>query len=109
MNYPYYNPYGNMYGSRQDMPRTQPSMYACRPVTSQAEAVAAQIPFDGSTTYFIDTSNGNIYAKTFNFADGTAPLDVYVKQVAESIQYATKDELNSLREELEKIKGREIL
>lgn len=73
----------------------------CIPVTSRAEVDAFQIPFDGSTTYFADTSNGKIYAKTFNFANGTAPVVTYIQENAVSVpQYATMDDLNALREEL---------
>lgn len=74
--------------------------FLCRPVTSKAEAIAAQIPFDGSTSYFVDTSNGNIYAKTFSFQDGSAPIVTYVRETEQTIQYATIDDLNALREEL---------
>lgn len=79
---------------------SQAQGFVCRPVTSKAEAVAAQIPFDGSTSYFVDTSNGNIYAKTFNFQDGTAPIVTYVREVEQTVQYATIDDLNALRDEL---------
>jgi hypothetical protein len=81
-------------------PVGQTQGFLCRPVTSKAEAIAAQIPFDGSTSYFVDTSNGNIYAKTFSFQDGTAPIVTYVREAEHTVQYATIDDLNALREEL---------
>lgn len=78
-----------------------PSGYLCRPVTSRAEAEVFQIPFDGSTTYFVDTANGKIYSKTFNFADGTAPLVTYIRESDVPVpKYATIEDLNALREEL---------
>lgn len=78
-----------------------PAGFRCLPVTSQAQAETAQIPFDGSTTYFVDTSNGKIYAKTFDFNTGAAPLVAYVReQEAPAVQYATLDDLRALRDEL---------
>lgn len=75
--------------------------FICRPVTSRAEAEVFQIPFDGSTTYFVDTANGKIYSKTFNFANGTAPLVTYIQEAAVPVpQYATVEDLNALRDEL---------
>ena len=83
-------------------PLQQPAGIVMRPVTSKAEAVASQIQFDGSTSYFVNTSNDEIYSKTFNFADGTAPLVTYVREAGNSttVKYATIDDLNTLREEL---------
>ena len=81
------------------------SGFACRPVTSKAEAEVFQIPFDGSTTYFVDTANGKIYSKTFNFNDGTAPLVTYVREsVVPPPQYAPLDAMDSLRGEIESLK-----
>lgn len=78
-----------------------PGGFICRPVTSRAEAEVFQIPFDGSTTYFVDTANGKIYSKTFNFANGTAPLVTYIQEAAVPVpQYATMDDLNALRDEI---------
>lgn len=81
--------------------------FVCKPVTSRAEAVAYQIPFDGTTTYFVDTSNGCIYAKTFNFNDGTAPLQVYVKETetaGTAVQYVTVEMFDELKKEVAELK-----
>lgn len=79
-----------------------PSCFSCRPVTSKAQAEVEQIPFDGSTTYFVDTANGKIYSKTFNFNDGTAPLVTYVRESAvPPVQYAPLDAMDALREEID--------
>lgn len=88
------------------------SGFVCRPVTSRAEAEVYQIPFDGSTTYFVDTANGKIYSKTFNFANGTAPLVTYIREEeVPAVQYVTADvvetlrgEIETLREEIESLK-----
>ena len=85
---------------------TSSSGYLCRPVTSKAEAEVFQIPFDGSTTYFVDTANGKIYSKTFNFNDGTAPLVTYVREnVVAPPQYAPLEAMETLREEIDSLKA----
>ena len=85
----------------QQYPAQSNNGFMCRPVTSRAEAEVFQIPFDGSTTYFVDTANGKIYSKTFNFANGTAPLVTYIQEAAVPVpKYATIDDLNALRAEL---------
>lgn len=85
---------------------TSPSGFSCRPVTSRAEAEVYQIPFDGTTTYFVDTANGKIYSKTFNFADGTAPLVTYIREDSTpSPQYVTADMVDALRGEIDNLKN----
>lgn len=113
-NSPYFGGYNpvNTYMPQMaaQMPQSAPSVQPintpvqalrCVPVTSRAEVDGFQIPFDGSTTYFADTSNGKIYAKTFNFANGTAPIVTYIRESDAPVpQYATIEDLNALREEL---------
>ena len=83
----------------QPMNNAAPTL-RCIPVTSRSEAESFQIPFDGSTTYFADTSNGKIYSKTFNFNNGTAPIVTYIRETDVPVpQYATIDDLNALRNE----------
>lgn len=85
---------------------TSSSGFSCRPVTSRAEAEVFQIPFDGSTTYFVDTANGKIYSKTFNFGDGTAPLVTYIRESATPpVQYAPVDALDELRTDIDSLKA----
>lgn len=85
--------------SLQTMNNAAPTL-RCFPVTSQSQADTFQIPFDGSTTYFVDTSNGKIYAKTFDFNTGAAPLVTYVRETIIPVsRYATIEDLNALREE----------
>ena len=82
-----------------------PVAFRCFPVTSLAQAEAFQIPFDGSTTYFADTSNGKIYAKTFDFNTGAAPIVAYVReQAAPAVQYATVEQLEAVMAEIEALK-----
>lgn len=53
--------------------------FTCIPVTCREQVVATQIPFDGSTTFFVDTAAGMIYAKTFDLNTGAAPIQEYVR------------------------------
>lgn len=53
--------------------------FMCIPVTCREQVVAAQIPFDGSTTFFVDTAAGMIYAKAFDPNTGMAPIQEYVR------------------------------
>lgn len=53
--------------------------FMCIPVTCREQVVATQIPFDGSTTFFVDTAAGVIYAKTFDLNTGAAPIQEYVR------------------------------
>lgn len=109
-----YSPYGgfapqqNFPMQPQQMPQTaqQPQRqgFLCLPVTSKQEAEVYQIPFDGSTVYFVDTSSGNLYAKTFDFNTGKAPVTTYAKEEEKIIQYATMEDIDTLRAELEAIK-----
>lgn len=85
----------------QPQAANQPSV---RLVTTREEVVSAQIPFDGSTSYFVDTSSGKIYSKTFDFSTGSAPIVTYVRERESKVQYATIDDLNALREELKAAK-----
>lgn len=82
--------------------QAQTAGFQCRPVTNRSEVEAFQIPFDGSTTYFVDTSTGKLYSKTFDFNTGSAPIVTYVREAVETVKYATIDDLNALREELTK-------
>ena len=110
--YPTYMPY--QYPQRQDyrqpmqpvIPQNNPG-FNCLPVTSKAEAEVFQIPFDGTTTYFVDTANGKIYAKTFNATTGAAPLVTFSRDaevVVRPPQYVTMEDFNALKEEIERLK-----
>lgn len=129
MNYPTYNPYqmgqfapqmrsvpqmGNFpmqaQSVQQAVPQTQQPGFSLRQVTSKLEAESAQIPFDGSTSWFYDTSADRLYSKTFDFNTGTAPLVAYVReQAAPVIQYATVEDIQQLRQEIEALKPRKAV
>lgn len=76
-----------------------------RPVTSMQEASVFQIPFDGSTSWFYDTSGDKLYSKTFDFGTGTAPIVTYVReQPAPVAQYVTVEALEALMQEVQGLK-----
>lgn len=115
MNYGYggYPTYFPAFQTPQNAPQTSfqqpqvsnpPQSNGVRLVASKAEVVAAQIPFDGNEYFFKDTSNGKIYSKTFNFADGTAPIVVYSKEEETQVRYATLEDIEALKAEIESIK-----
>lgn len=101
-----YQPQGNVYAPVTQTP-TQSVLNAVRSVYSEAEARAAQIPTDGSTIVFFDQSNGKIYTKQFSFENGSFLFATYTQQAEQApVQYATLDDLEKLREELTRKKGK---
>ena len=119
MNYPTYNPYqmgqfapqmrsipqiGNFpmqaQNVQQAVPQPQQPGFSLRQVTSKLEAESAQIPFAAD----------RLYSKTFDFNTGTAPLVAYVReQAAPVIQYATVEDIQQLRQEIEALKPRKAV
>lgn len=109
-NYPYMNyqqpQFGGMgyqmpvYNQQNQMAQSAAQGLTMRLVTSREEVAAAQIPFDGSTTYFADTSNGKIYAKTFDPGTGTAPIVTYAREIETPVRYATYEDLAALADTL---------
>ena len=117
---PYYNPYMpqqmqqqmNAYMPAQYMPpmpqqymqgyNTQPAVQA-RMVTGREEAIAAQIPQDGSMCIFSDTGHGMIYTKQLNMQDGSAVFREYRRvdqeqpKAEERQEYALKSDFDRLR------------
>lgn len=89
------------------MPYMQQNMgFACVPVTSREAAEVYQIPFDGSTTYFVDTANGKIYAKTFNATNGTAPLITFSRDaetVVATPEYATVGDVQEIKQTINRL------
>ena len=93
----------NYFPQRQDfapppMQQAQPMQPTPQPimrfVTSRAEAEVAQIPFDGTAAYFVDTGSGKIYAKALR-ADGTAPLIVYSREAETApINFVTQEQFD---------------
>lgn len=86
----------------QQMPQQMPQPIM-RFVTSRAEAEVAQIPFDGTAAYFVDTGSGKIYAKALR-ADGTAPLIVYTREgeISKS-NFVTQEQFDILTQKMTKL------
>ncbi|MBR4855116.1 MAG: hypothetical protein IKU94_00630 [Bacteroidaceae bacterium] len=132
MNYnPYYNPYNaapyQPVQSRaafqvSDPPQIQNAQTAAqmpqnggflvRPVTSREEAVAAQVDFFGPGTIMPDLSHGIIYLKRFNSQSGSSDFFSFsIEQPKEEpvVQYATKEDIEVLRAEIEALKPRKVV
>lgn len=115
-NYSYYpntQPYGQSYPAQGNVYApvaqnpAQGVLNAVRSVYSEAEARAAQIPTDGSTIVFFDQSTGKIYTKQFSFENGSFLFATYTQQAEQApVKYATLDDLEKLREELTRKKGK---
>ena len=89
-----------------------------RAVTGREEAIAAQIPLDGSIVAFTDFAHKKIYTKQLNMNDGSAIFDTYEKVETGSKQeepktepefssidpseYVKRTEIDSLRAQFEK-------
>lgn len=97
--------------------RTQQNVFV-RAVTGREEAIAAQIPLDGSIVAFTDFAHKKIYTKQLNMNDGSAIFDTYEKVETGSkqeepktepefssidpIEYVKRTEIDSLRAQFEK-------
>lgn len=125
MAYPYgYNPYG--YNPQQTyMPQQQtmqpqqmqaPQMaqaFACHPVTSREEAVAAQTDYFSAGLVMPDLAHGVIYLKRFN--QNTGASDFYEfrlvtenKEQPAAAQYVTVEEFEKFQKELSRRFGGKI-
>lgn len=63
-----------------------------RAVTGREEAVAAQIPLDGSIVAFTDFAHDKIYTKQLNMNDGSAIFETYQKVKVQGSQEEPKTE-----------------
>ena len=71
--------------------RTQQNVFV-RAVTGREEAIAAQIPLDGSIVAFTDFAHDKIYTKQLNMNDGSAIFETYQKVKAQGPQEEPKTE-----------------
>lgn len=95
----------------QSIPQQPGNGFACRPVTSKEEAMAVQVDFFGPGTVMPDIGHGVIYLKRFNSNTGSCDIFEFVAQMpkeAESIQYATKEDIALLRGEIDKLKEKRV-
>ena len=95
----------------QSAPAAQNQGFYVRPVTSREEAVASQVDFFGPGTIMPDLSHGVIYLKRFNPQNGASDFFAFtVEQPKEEapVQYATKEDIDALRCEIEQLKSRKV-
>lgn len=112
----YPSPYQPMYGAQGNaQPFNQPvqpiqpqqnvfNQPVMRNVCSEDEARQAQIPIDGSIHYFNDASRGRIYAKRFDYQNGSFPFEVYERiqpTMQTAPEYVTMDVLNQRLADIE--------
>lgn len=71
--------------------RPQTNVYV-RAVTGREEAIAAQIPLDGSIVAFTDFAHDKIYTKQLNMNDGSAIFDTYQRVKVQEPQEQPKQE-----------------
>ena len=106
---PYQYGYTPSFAPQQYTPATpNATTFACRPVTSRLEAEAVPVDFMNAGTVMPDLAHGCVYIKRFNPNTGASDFLVFTAQQVQepsSVQYATIQDLNALREEL--LKGKE--
>ena len=93
----------------------QPSIKV-RPVASEEEARGVPVEFDGSLILLPDMAHGAIYSKQLNMQDGSAIFRRYMidmpdsapqtaqEPVLPSAQYATLEQLQELKDELDALR-----
>ena len=92
-----------MMQAQQAVQTAQQSGYNCRPVTSREEALAVQVEFFGPGTLMPDIAHGVVYLKRFDQNTGNCDLITFTAEMpkrAESVRYATIEDLEKLRLEL---------
>ena len=107
MTYPAYNPYFYQPPYQTQQNNATPPGFVCRPVTSKEEATAVQVDFFGPGTVMPDLAHGIIYLKRFNSQTGACDIFEFtapVEKEQEPIRYATQEDIDRLREEIEKLK-----
>lgn len=100
------NGYGQNFGQMNGMQRQQaPTIMQ---VPDELTARSAQIPMDGSETYFLNKDSGEIYSKRLSMVDGSIVFECYKKrepEFPEKERYATIAMLDELSERLKRLEG----
>ena len=103
---PVFNPQGNYTPVQQTAPQNaqQGLSPASRAVSSKEEAIGVAADFSGAVMVFPDVAHNRVYVKRWNYQTGAADFFEYVPAGEErpSVQYATMEDLNALREEFVK-------
>ena len=92
----------------QPMQQPQPmaQAFACHPVTSREEAVAAQTDYFSAGLVMPDLGHGTIYLKRFNPQTGASDFfefrAVQEEKAEEPVQYVTMEEFEKFKNQLKK-------
>ena len=93
---------------QQQQVQPQPkNMVKCKMVTSLEEVKAMPIDFDGSLNVYVDVTNNKIYTKVFTV---NATVDIKTYEVVSMVdnnsdtKYATIDDIEAIKKELEELK-----
>ena len=106
-----YNP-ANTYIPQQQMPQPQPmaQAFACHPVTSREEAVAAQTDYFSAGLVMPDLGHGTIYLKRFNPQTGASDFfeftAVQEEKTPEPVKYVTVEEFERFMKEMKRRVGK---
>lgn len=104
-----YNPQQTYFAQQQYNPQPQQQMspaFACHPVGSREEAVAAQTDYFSAGLVMPDLSHGMIYLKRFNQQTGASDFFEFrivqpeQKEDARPAQYVTVEEFEKFQKEL---------
>lgn len=107
----FYSPQQQMYTGGYQRPPQAPQVsppiqtpgYACKPVTSREEAVAASTDYFSPGVLMPDLAHGMVYLKRFNQQTGASDFfefKIYTPEPPAPVEYATKADLDALRAEL---------
>ncbi len=90
------------YFPQQQYTQPQQPAFACHPVTSREEAVAAQTDYFSSGLVMPDLARGRIYLKRFNAQTGASDFfefGIIQPEEPVKVEYVTKEEFEKFREE----------
>lgn len=98
------NGYGQGYG--QGFGQMQKPFPSIVPVPDELTARSAQIPMDGSNTFFLNEKAGEIYAKRLSMVDGSIIFEAYKRRECElpaKERYATVAQLDEITARLKRL------
>ena len=91
------------YTQPQTYTQPQQPAFACHPVTSREEAVAAQTEYFSAGLVMPDLARGRIYLKRFNQNTGASEFyefGLVQPEEPAKIEYVTKEEFDKFRDEM---------
>ena len=109
-----YFPQQQFTAPQQMQPQQMTPAFACHPVTSREEAVAAQTDYFSSGLVMPDLSHGMVYLKRFNQQTGSSDFYefrlVTQEQKEESVapKYVTVEEFEKFQKELSRRMGKKV-